>query len=262
MSFSEILRKNLKQSALEYISEHEISGERYQIFDSAIIFQTKEDDYSDNPNFHTKSLKAILNNEDWRVRLAKIHSHFKDGTTEMASSNSSDALLMNIFCHPDFFTWSGPKKNLGFADETPEFGWNPELEFETRNTEVDMKLGDNIYEAKLTESDFTEKKIDGLTERYPGIDDIFYLEDLMNGNKVRHYQLLRNIYAAYKKDKSFRLICDARRPELISALYETTCAIKDYDSRKKIGFITWQHIASYTGKDLKEFLKLKYGIEG
>lgn len=180
----------------------------------------------------------------------------------MASSNSSDALLMNIFCHPKFFSWTGPQKYLGFAREEPVFGWNPEIEEGSRNTEVDMLLGDTIYEAKLTESDFTDNEIQGVRDRYPGMDDLFILKDLKTGDKLKHYQLLRNIYAAYKRGKSFRLICDARRPDLIQSLFETTKAIKDYGLRKRVGFITWQEIASTIGKELKDFLKLKYGIVG
>ena len=261
MNFSDLLRNQLKRSTHEYIADQKINDDGYEERKSAIIFKNPDGSTS-NPNFLAQSLEAITNHEDWKQRLAKIHSHFKDGTTEMASSNSSDALLMNIFCHPKFFSWTGPQKYLGFAREEPVFGWNPEIEEGSRNTEVDMLLGDTIYEAKLTESDFTDNEIQGVRDRYPGMDDLFILKDLKTGDKLKHYQLLRNIYAANKRGKSFRLICDARRPDLIQSLFETTKAIKDYELRNRVGFITWQEIASTVGQELKDFLKLKYGIVG
>lgn len=258
MNFSDLLRNRIKRSTLEYIADRNIPSDHYEEHKSAIIF--KSEDIASNPNFSPKSLENIIKHEVWIERLSKTHSHFNDGTTEMASSNSSDALLMNIFCHPEFFKWTGPQKYLGFENDTPLFGWNPEIELGSRNTEVDMLLGETIYEAKLTESGFTEVEQSKLLVRYPGIEEIFDLEHITSEGIVSHYQLLRNIYAANEKDLSFNLICDTRRPDLIQALFETAKAIKEKKLRDRVGFITWQEIASKVGKELKDFLKLKYGI--
>ncbi|MBD3617461.1 MAG: hypothetical protein HUJ22_12905 [Gracilimonas sp.] len=259
MSFSDQLRDSIKQSTLDYIGEAGIPTEKYNVVGSAVIFSTDE---ASNKNFLPKTLNHINQHDDWKNRLSKVHSHFEDGTVEMASSNSSDTLLMNIFCHPNFFKWGGPQKYLGFENAEPKFGWIPKVEASPRYTEVDMKLGSTIYEAKLTEQGFNQKEKKRVLERYPGVENIFDLDMLQNGDQLLHYQLLRNIYVAEKKGLNFRLLCDYRRPDLLQGLFQTTQAIVDHDLRQRVGFITWQEIASFVGKDLKDFLRFKYGIIG
>src|SRR3954462_4700576 len=59
-------------------------------------------------NFFHASYRDILSNPAWAVRFNKVHTHAgrslprrEDGTrAELDSCNSSDALLMNIFCYP------------------------------------------------------------------------------------------------------------------------------------------------------------------
>src|SRR2546422_1995333 len=72
----------------------------------AICFLASNDGRS-HGNFLPESYQAILKNENWRRRLAKAHTQAKSSlprrdTTwkELDSSNSSDALLMNVFCFP------------------------------------------------------------------------------------------------------------------------------------------------------------------
>ncbi len=259
MNFSKDLKDSINKSTLDYIKEKGISSSKYVKRKSAIVFKTLEDG-TENPNFNENSLRHISKNQKWKNRLTKKHTHFKDGTLEMASSNSSDALLMNIFCHPKFPTWKGPRSILGFANEQPKFGCKPGIEKHSSPTEIDMTLGDVIYEAKLTETDFTSKDIQTVQRVYPEMEDVFDLEFLSEGDTVKHYQLLRNIYAAHKKDKSFIVLLDYRRPDLIKALLEVSKAIKFDTLKRKCGFITWQEISRTVGKDLRKFLSLKYGI--
>src|SRR5438445_657437 len=55
------------------------------------------------------SYKAMRANPEWRRRLAKVHTHGRRSLPprdqgrwmELDSCTSSDALLMNIFCHPN-----------------------------------------------------------------------------------------------------------------------------------------------------------------
>ena len=261
MNFSKELKDSINKSTLDYINQKEIASSKYVKHKSAIVFDTYSDG-THNPNFNEKSLRNISKNEDWKIRLTKKHTHFKDGTLEMASSNSSDALLMNIFCHPKFSTWKGPNTILGFANELPKFGINPGIESHSSPTEIDMILGDVLYEAKLTETDFTTKDLQTVQRVYPDIDDIFDLEYLSDGDSVKHYQLLRNIYAVHKMDgiSKFILLVDSRRPDLLHCLFDVLKAIRDDELRRSCGFITWQQIARTVGEDLKEFLQLKYGI--
>jgi hypothetical protein len=50
-------------------------------------------------NFHPESFANIVSHADWSSRTRKVHQNVP-GVLEMQSSNSSDAVLMNIFCHP------------------------------------------------------------------------------------------------------------------------------------------------------------------
>ena len=54
-------------------------------------------------------------------RLKKDHTKVQNAY-EMQSSNSSDALLMNIFCHPKLNSWKGIRNLFGVSDIKPEFG--------------------------------------------------------------------------------------------------------------------------------------------
>jgi hypothetical protein len=59
-------------------------------------------------NFLPETYAAILANATWRKRLEKPHSQARTSLPrndrgrwcELDSSNSSDALLMNVFCYP------------------------------------------------------------------------------------------------------------------------------------------------------------------
>ncbi len=267
MNFSSDIKKSILSSTYKYIKKYKIPESEYEGRETAIIFRPLD------KNFLTGSLENIRENGDWANRLKKRHTHFD--APEMGSSNSSDALLMNIFCHPKFFTWEGPQKYLGFAKERPEFGWNPQIEGETTPTEVDMLLGDTIYEAKLTESDFgsnpKDEDIGAFYKRYPKAKEIFDMSKLIKDNKdnkdnkdskaiVKHYQLVRNIYAANEENKNFKLLLDARRPDLLKSLFEVVNSVKDSNLRYRCGFITWQEIYRTVGDELKCFLELKYGI--
>jgi len=77
---------------------------------------------------------------------------------ELDSVNSSDALLMNIFCHPgvvaDGALSPAVARLLGVEEASqPCFGINPRVPLRSGRldrTEIDMHLGDLFVEAKLT----------------------------------------------------------------------------------------------------------------
>lgn len=121
-----------------------------------------------------------------------------------------------------------------------------------------MKIGDNLFEAKLTESDFTTKELSTVLN-YNQVLDVFDIDKLkVNEDKVKNYQLIRNILAAKKYNCTFKVILDARRTDLIRDFMVTIDAVKDDKLRSKINFVTWQEITSLCGKDLKEYLEDKY----
>lgn len=183
----------------------------------------------------------------------------------MQSSNSSDALLMNFFCHPKINTWKGAAKlfdTSSIADIS--FGVNPNLKWNNKSekvpTEIDMQINDNVYcEAKLTEKDFTSKSIKTV-KAYDDFDRVFNRYFLIQTkSEYLNYQLIRNILAVYKNERSFYLICDARRPDLIRSFYETVRCVRDNSLRNRCNFITWQDLTKVVGdKNFYKFLKEKY----
>ncbi len=255
-NFSGKLKSQLIELGKKYAEENKL---KYEPRKSALIFEN-------NKNLLKASYDCIEKN--WGKRLEKAHSHFekKLNIRELDSSNSSDALLMNIFCHPELNKWKSIKKLFNFSDTNeikPIFGHKPGVEKDGRKpdeTEIDMKL-DKIYiEAKLTESDFTSKdKI--IVESYDKFEKVFekqYLEQ--DSNKYFNYQLIRNILAASKDGVNFILLCDARRPDLVRDFYLTVRCIKDVSLRSRCTIIFWQEVCKCVGGDLKPFLKEKYGL--
>ena len=76
----------------------------------------------------------------------------------------------------------------------PEFGFKPRTPLANGRvdaTEIDMRLGDLLVEAKLTESDF-QVGDQRLVRRYREVDEVFEVEELPL-RKGRHvgYELLR-----------------------------------------------------------------------
>ena len=101
---------------------------------------------------------------------------------ELDCANSSDALLMNIFCYRRTVGNSGLSSMLGVAQGlAPVFGFRPRIPLRsgrTDRTEIDMKLGDLMVEAKLTETDFQTASV-GMIERYRDFEEVFDPAELM-----------------------------------------------------------------------------------
>lgn len=253
MDFSNNLKKRLKRNTELLLSQNPAlkAVERSTAFIYADVAM----------NFNQNSYAAILKKPEWKARLEKKHTSFNDGTLEMQSSNSSDALLMNIFCHPRFPSWTGAMRLLGIKDATDiRFGWNPYFvnEDPAFRTEIDLKIGQGIFEAKLTESGFTEKALADV-ELYEGFAETFEAKGLLNSEGyIDNYQLVRNILTAKKYDMAFTLLVDQERTDLIRCLFETTKCIMDIKIRQKVRFVTWQEIAAASGAELKDFLLQKY----
>src|ERR1700677_4010822 len=139
-------------------------------------------------NFFDASYRAILARPEWMRRFDKIHAQGRalpraeSGRRwrELDSSMSSDALLMNVFCAAT----PAVRQTLGVdGDAKPVFGWKarvplaPGLDGRTRfdRTEVDMRWGDLLVEAKLTETDF-QTRAAAIVEGYRDFDAVFERE--------------------------------------------------------------------------------------
>ena len=222
-------------------------------------------------NFLSPSYKAILDHPPWKSRLNKAHPQSRSlppeersTAKELDSSNSSDALLMNVFCHPEVKDCTDLMLLFGLSSfQCPEFGVPgcvPLIKGKVDSTEIDMRTDDIIIEAKLTESDFTKKTKDRI-EAYRDFEEVFEASALPQDNdKYFNYQLIRNVLAAYAQDASYFLICDARRPDLLKSWGDVMSCIKPMALRIRCHFVLWQEIAAVSPDEIRDFLKDKYGI--
>ena len=139
-------------------------------------------------NFFHAAYAAILANPDWIRRFDKVHAQAARSLPkserrwrELDSSMSSDALLMNIFCTPGIAESSAVRGLLGVDEITePFFGWKARVPLANGRydrTEVDMRFGPLLVEAKLTESDFQSRSA-AIVESYRNFDEVFDRERL------------------------------------------------------------------------------------
>jgi hypothetical protein len=129
----------------------------------------------------------------------------------------------------------------------PYFGFRPEIPLrsgKTDRTEIDMKLGDLMVEAKLTETDFQTAPT-RMIKRYRDLEEVFDSGELMmSGDVVPGYQLIRGVLAAYATGGSFCVFCDARRPDLIENWYSVMRAVRSCVLRFRLQLLTWQELAA------------------
>jgi len=261
-------------------------------------------------NFFDAAYAAITARPEWLRRFSKVHAQGRSlpkrerKWRELDSSMSSDALLMNVFCTPGVRESSQVRNLLGIdTKEMPVFGWRarvPLANCRFDRTEVDMKFGSLLVEAKLTETDFQIAK-PALVEAYRDLDEVFERDQLPRAEiavsrrkqsievpedytqeemriapelwephiweTVREtisgyasYQLIRNVLAAHATGTSFCVLLDARRPDLREAWFQVMAAVKEAALRVRLKVLTWQELCASLPQGLQEFLERKYGI--
>jgi hypothetical protein len=230
-----------------------------------------EDEAGAHGNFLPASYQRILKQADWRSRLAKVYTGSRfvprssDRTRrELECANSSDALLMNIFCYPGMLRRPALCSLLGLAPGIrPSFGFRPRIPLKNGaqdRTEIDLKLGSLLVEAKLTECNFQTARAD-LMHRYRDLESVFDLTRLpMTQEKYRSSQLIRAALAAHVHEASFAVFCDQRRQDLIDDCFEVFSAIVSVELRCRLSVVTWQEIAAAMPSKVRTFLAEKYGI--
>jgi hypothetical protein len=171
---------------------------------------------------------------------------------------------MNIFCYPKALARSALCNLLDIEGGlSPEFGFRPQVPLNDGRfdrTEIDMRLGDALFEAKLTETGF-QTAPHRLLLRYRDFEEVFDTDELpRQGEKVRCYQLVRGILAAYSSDRSFVLLCDARRTDLMEQWFSVLRAVRSYSFRSRLRVLTWQDVTVALPTGLRTFVKDKYGI--
>jgi hypothetical protein len=143
-------------------------------------------------NFFDSAYTAILARPEWARRFGKVHAQAARSLPrpagepprrwrELDSSMSSDALLMNVFCTPGVLESPALRNALGIDPAAvPEFGWKARVPLKNGlvdRTEVDLRLGPLLIEAKLTETDFQTRKAD-IVEAYRDFDAVFAPQSL------------------------------------------------------------------------------------
>lgn len=156
--------------------------------DAVVVYPPEEGLHG---NFFDPAYAAILARPGWARRFNKVHTRgralprpLEDPTRkwrELDSCMSSDALLMNVFCTPGVVESTALRRMLGVdTDEPPAFGWRARVPLKSGlfdRTEVDMRWGSLLVEAKLTETDFQERKAE-IVESYRDFDEVFDREEL------------------------------------------------------------------------------------
>ena len=236
-----------------------------------VVCYLPAEDAATHGNFLPQTYQAILSNPGWRRRLNKPHTSARHVLPrsdrqwrELDSCTSSDALLMNIFCFPGTL-----KQNLVLSLLGAEHGCEPQFGFRARvplanrhsdRTEVDMRLGGLLVEAKLTEGDF-QSKLAQVVESYRDLGEVFEVARLPQREGVfLSYQLIRNVLAAYANDCSFCVMMDARRPDLREAWYAVMRCVRPHELRLRCKMLTWQELVEAVPTLLQNFLDEKYGI--
>ena len=257
------LYRDLNARAALYAQKHGLPHETTR---SSIVFCAGNRTHG---NFHPASWRAILADNEWTKRLGKTHTAHRRANKaradwhwrELDCAGSSDALLMNLFCHPRMDASALLGTSTGAK---PSFGVHPRLPRErglTDTTEIDMELDGMLFEAKLTESDFQTAR-PALLHRFQDWKEVFDDEALPRTatGAYASYQLLRGVLAAHTLGTSFCLLCDARRPDLIAAWHSVLLAVRSHTLRCRLKLLTWQELAAAAPRPLQTFLADKYGI--
>jgi hypothetical protein len=222
-------------------------------------------------NFLAASYRRICAHQDWRRRLAKCYTASKriarSGDRvrrELDCANSSDALLMNIFCYPGITSRASVCSLLGVdRGLRPSFGVKPGTPFvngRADRTEVDMGLGHLLVEAKLTEGGFQSARRE-LVLRYCDLNEVFDVDELPTAaDGFRYYQLIRGVLAAHYSGQSFLVLCDSRRSDLKEGWYAILRAVRSCELRSRLAILTWQELAATLPETMQKFLGEKYGI--
>ncbi len=274
------LRLELSVRNQKYAAAHRLPHALSYGEQPVVCFEPYDGD-AKHGNFLPPTYRAILKNDNWRLRLAKPHTSARAALPrtrawkELDSSNSSDALLMNVFCYPGVCRDRRLSALLGVEPgSVPEFGVKARVPLTSGRfdrTEVDMRVGTLLVEAKLTESDFQTRESE-IVEGYRDFAEVFERGALSRANGVAQppsavsryasYQLIRNVLAAHASACSFCVLCDARRPDLVQAWYQVMRCVRTADLRVRCKVLTWQELASTLPKSLQRFLDEKYGING
>jgi hypothetical protein len=256
---------SLRNSARCAVWPAEIS---YSVVPSVVYAET---DSGEHGNFLSSSYRRILQQPAWKARMAKVYtgSRFLPRSAdrqrrELECANSSDALLMNIFCYPRILNRPALCGLLGIEPgQLPCFGFRPRIPLSNGRhdrSEIDLRLGNLFIEAKLTEGGFQSARRE-LIHRYRDLEAIFDVARLpIHQGRYHSCQIIRAALALHVHPASFVVVCDQRRPDLIDDCFEIMAAVVSAELRCRMRVLTWQELATTVPSIVKRFLAEKYGI--
>ncbi len=231
-----------------------------------------EDENGAHGNFLPASYRRICADPLWSerlkksytssVRLPRAHDRWRG---ELECANSSDALLMNIFCYPRLTSRREVVSLLGIDPGLrPKFGVRANLSMrrdEIDRTEIDMVLGPLLVEAKLTESGFTTGSRERAL-RYLALEEVFEFDELpWTCAGLAGYQLVRSVLAAAQHGGRFLLLCDGRRGDLQETWFRVLRAVRTAELRSRMVLLSWQELTAALPPAVQIFLHEKYGIQ-
>jgi hypothetical protein len=270
IQYATLLRRELCARNASYAVLHQLSHVTSYGEVPVVVYQPSPCG-TQHGNFIPASYRAIQRRPPWKRRFEKVHSQAGRAFPktdcawkELDSSMSSDALLMNVFCYPGVTKRRELSLMLGTEiGDLPQFGFKPRIPLTSgyvERTEIDMKLGPVLFEAKLTESDFQTQKA-AIVEGYRDLKEVFDCRKLARrGQEYVSYQLLRNVLAAYALNLSFCVLLDARRPDLLEQWYAVMSCVRPMDLKTRCKVLTWQELSAALPSRLQRFLEMKYGI--
>jgi len=264
----DLLRRELSQRNVTFAQKHALEHSCTLAELPSVTYRATELHHG---NFLPASYKAIKANGKWAARLSNASGqstaglHTEGRWTKLDAGTSSDALLMNVFCCPAVLRCKTLQLLLEVGQGVkPEFGYRPRIPLMNGRgdrTEVDMRLGSLLVEAKLTEADFQRAPRSAMCA-YRDFGVVFEPDELPQDQSwYFSYQLIRNVLAAYALDCSFCLITDARRPDLVEMFCAVIRAIRNADMRYRSKLLLWQELSTHLPRSLRSFLSEKYGIE-
>ena len=156
---------------------------------------------------------------------------------------SSDALLMNIFCTPEVTPSSDLRHMLGIDTAAePVFGWKARVPLKNTRvdrTEVDMRWGDLLVEAKLTESDFQCRET-SLVEAYRDFEKVFDCE-LLTRIRMRTRRRREAVELAEEYSQEWEPPCDGAE-EVARAFQADLESRADAEQPWQTGYASYQLI--------------------
>jgi len=213
-------------------------------------------------NFYPPAYAAIAAQPEWIRRFDKVHAQGRslprpqiDPTRkwrELDSCMSSDALLMNIFCSTEVTASPSLRRAIGIDTESgPLFGWKARVPLKSGRfdrTEVDMRWGDLLVEAKLTESDFQCREAPAV-EAYRDLDEVFD-RDLLPRIQIRARRRREAVELAEEFTQEWEPPCEGAE-DVARAFHAEIEARADADQPWQPGYASYQLIrnvlAGYAG---------------